>query len=171
MPTIRRARPEELDSIWTLVRAAIALMNAQGSFQWSDDYPTREDFAQPLSRGELYAACGEDGELLGVAVFNTFEDPCYEELDGWTARPPALVIHKMAVDPAAQGKGTAAALFAYAIELTRTMGLRSLRGDTYILNQKMQHLFQKFGFRRVGEVHFPDRPLEFPVYEKVLFPE
>lgn len=168
MDTIRIVRPEELDRVWELVRAAVAKMNAGGSFQWGEDYPTREDFAGPLAAGELYAACDEKGSILGVVVLNTWEEPVYGELTGWRVPGPALVIHKMAVDPAAQGRGVAGALFAYAIGLAQERGLRSLRGDTYTENKTMQHLFLRFGFRQVGHVHFPGRPLPFPVYEKVM---
>lgn len=166
--SIRTVRPEELDQVWALVQAAVARMNAGGSFQWGEDYPAREDFAAPLSAGELYAACDEEGGLLGVVVLNTREEPEYGALEGWRVPGPALVVHKMAVDPAAQGKGVARALFSFAVGLARQRGLRSLRGDTYAENKTMQHLFEQFGFRRVGHVHFPGRPLPFPVYERVL---
>lgn len=168
MYTIRQVHPEELERVWSIVRAAVAVMNAGGNFQWADDYPEKEDFALPLAAGELYAACAANGKIVGVAVLNTWEEPEYAQLDGWTLPPPALVLHKVAVDPAAQGQGAAKALFSYAIELARALGLRSLRADTYTLNAKMQGLFQKFGFRHVGDVHFPRRSLPFLVYEKVL---
>lgn len=168
MNTIRAVRPEELDRVWALVRAAVAKMNAGGSYQWGEDYPTREDFAVPLAAGELYAACDESDAILGVVVLNTWEEPVYGELKGWRVPSPALVIHKMAVDPAAQGKGVASSLFAFAVGLAQERGLRSLRGDTYTENKTMQHLFRRFGFRQVGSVHFPGRPLPFPVYERVL---
>ena len=168
MYTIRTVHPEELDRVWALVQAAVARMNAGGSFQWGEDYPTREDFAAPLAAGELYAACDEADDILGVVVLNTWEEPVYSTLEGWRVSGPALVIHKMAVDPAAQGKGAAGALFAFALDLARERGLRSLRGDTYTENETMQHLFRRFGFRQVGDVHFPGRPLPFPVYERVI---
>lgn len=167
MYTIRTVRPEELDRVWELVRAAVAKMNAGGSFQWGEDYPTREDFAGPLAAGELCAACDEADGILGVVVLNTWEEPEYSGLE-WSVPGPALVIHKMAVDPAAQGRGVAGTLFRFAEETARRRGLRSLRGDTYTENKTMQHLFRRFGFRQVGEVHFTGRPLAFPVYERVL---
>lgn len=169
MHSIRAVRPGGLDRVWALVRAAVARMNAGGSFQWGEDYPTREDFAAPLSAGELYAACDEGDGILGVVALNTWEEPEYGTLEGWRVPGPALVIHKMAVDPAAQGMGVARALFGFAVGLARERGLRSLRGDTYTENETMQHLFRSFGFRQVGHVHFPGRPLPFPVYERVLW--
>lgn len=168
MYNIRTVRPEELDRVWALVQAAVAHMNAGGSFQWGEDYPIREDFAAALAAGELYAVCDGADAILGVVVLNTWEEPEYGELEGWRVPGPALVIHKMAVDPAAQGRGAAGALFRFAEEIARGRGLRSLRGDTYTENETMQHLFRRFGFRQVGHVHFSGRPLPFPVYEKVL---
>lgn len=168
MYNIRTVGPEELDRVWTLVQAAVAHMNAGGSLQWGEDYPIREDFAAALAAGELYAACDETDAILGVVVLNTREEPEYGELEGWRMPGPALVIHKMAVDPAAQGRGVASALLRFAEETACGRGLCSLRGDTYTENETMQRLFRRFGFRQAGQVHFPGRPLPFPVYEKVL---
>lgn len=168
MYTVRKAVPGELDRVWELVRAAVAVMNAEGNLQWAEDYPMREDFGAALEAGELYAVCGAEGDILGVVVLNTREEPEYGELDGWSVPGPALALHKLAVDPAARGRGAASALLEFAAGLAGKRGLRSLRADTYALNAKMQGLFRKFGFRQVGEVRFPGRPLAFYVYEKLL---
>ena len=168
MLTIRIGTPADLTEIWPLVQAAVADMNACGNPQWGSDYPTMAHYAQALADGELYAACGADGAILGVAVLNTEEEDCYADLSGWEASSPALVIHKLAVSPKAQRRGVASALFQYAFDLARARGLRSIRMDTYCMNGRMQCLMYKHGFHYVGNVHFPDRPLAFRAFEKVL---
>ena len=170
MLTIRKAVRSDLNELWTLVRAAIEEMNRSGNNQWGADYPILEDYAQALDDGQLYAACGETGAIRGVAVFNTAEEPQYSGLN-WLTQSPALVIHKVAVDPSAQRTGAASALFQFAFELARSRGLASVRIDTYSLNQRMQALIRKQGFSFVGEIYFPafpDRPLPFRAFEKIL---
>ena len=111
---IRPARAEELDAIWAMVVRAVADMNARGNPQWGADYPTRDFYAGDIGRGELYAALA-DGQLAGVACINTSESPEYDPLP-WTTVRPAMVIHRMAVDPACQRSGIGAAFFHYLVQ-------------------------------------------------------
>lgn len=168
MLTIRKGTSADLKDIWTLVQAAIAHMNAGGNPQWGPDYPGMTHFAQGIADGDLYAACDASDRILGVAILNTWQEDCYEDLTGWREQPPALVIHKVAVHPDAQRRGVASALFRFAFDLARQQGLKSVRMDTYCLNGKMQALIGKFDFCYMGNVHFPARPLCYRVYEKVL---
>lgn len=165
---IRKARPEELDAVWALVQEAIANMHANGNPQWNHTYPTRDHFAQAIEAGELYAACGPDETILGVAVFNQEFEDCYEELTTWQRPLPALGIHKVAVSPRAQRMGVASALFGHAFDLARAQGLRSIRMDTYSMNTRMQALMVKHGFRYVGDIFFPHLEGPFYAYEKLL---
>ena len=164
--TIRPACPEELDAVWALVGRAVAHMNALGNPQWGADYPTRDFYAGDVARGELYAAL-VDGQLAGVACINTAEAPEYDPLP-WTTSRPALVIHRMAVDPAFQRRGVGSALFAFAGEKARRRGISAMRIDTYSLNDRMQALICKMGFSRVGEIRLHGRPLPYPCFEKSL---
>lgn len=168
MYTIRKGLRADLPEIWSLVQDAIADMNAGGNPQWGDDYPFISHFSDAIDAGELYAVCGDGGDILGVAVLNTEEEDCYADLSGWQASSPAMVIHKVAVAPKAQRSGVASALFQYAFDLARSLDLRSVRMDTYTLNERMQALVGKHGFHYIGDVHFPDRPLPYHVYEKIL---
>ena len=166
MIEIRPARPEELDTIWPLVCRAVARMNQQGNPQWGSDYPTRALYAGDIARGQLYAAL-VDGALAGVACVNTDESPEYAPLP-WTTAQPALVIHRMAVDPAFQHQGVGSALFTFAQDLAFRRGLEAMRIDTYSLNHTMQALIRRMGFQQVGEIHLHGRPLTYPCFEKHL---
>ena len=166
MISIRPVRPEELDAVWALVCRAVVHMNALGNPQWGEDYPTQDFYAGDIARGELYAA-EADGVLAGVACINTSESPEYDPLP-WTTTRPAVVIHRMAIDPAFQRQGVATALFAFAEETARSRGIAAMRIDTYSLNDRMQALIRKRGFSKVGEIHLHGRPLTYPCFEKSL---
>ena len=163
---IRPARAEDLDAIWPMVCRAVVHMNQLGNPQWGEDYPTRDFYAGDISRGELYAAL-VDGALAGVACFNTSESPEYDPLP-WTTPRPAMVIHRMAVDPVCQRSGVGAAFFRFAEELAPRQGLKAMRIDTYSLNDRMQALIRKMGFTQVGTIHLHGRPLPYPCFEKSL---
>ena len=138
MISIRPVQAQELDTVWALVRRAVVHMNELGNPQWGEDYPTRDFYAGDLDRGELYAP------------------------------RPAMVIHRMAIDPVFQRQGVATALFAFAEEKARGQGITAMRIDTYSLNDRMQALIRKRGFSKVGEIHLHGRPLTYPCFEKSL---
>ena len=165
---IRPARAGELDAIWAMVVRAVADMNARGNPQWGEDYPTRDFYAGDISRGELYAALA-DGQLAGVACINTSESPEYDPLP-WTTARPAMVIHRLAVDPSAQRRGVGRSFFQFAEAMARCHGLPTFHLDTYARNDRMQALIRSQGFTQVGMVHFDreGRPDGFPCFEKVL---
>lgn len=166
MVEIRPARRGELDTVWALARRAVAWMNGQGNPQWGEDYPTRALYEGDIERGELYSAWrGEN--LLGVACINTDQSPEYAAVD-WEIPGPAMVVHRMAVDPQSQGHGVGSSLLAYAEELARSQGLPVMHVDTYTQNQRMQRLFMGRGFFRRGEIHLHGRPLPYPCFEKIL---
>lgn len=163
---IRPARESDLDAIRAMVCRAVVHMNQLGNPQWGADYPTRDFYAGDISRGELYAAL-VNGELAGVACINTSESPEYDSLP-WTTSRPAIVIHRMAVDPACQRGGVGTALFRFAQDLAVQQGLGAMRIDTYSLNDRMQALIRKMGFTQVGTIHLHGRPLSYPCFEKSL---
>lgn len=165
-PTLRLARMEELDDIWALVCRAVTHMNALGNPQWGEDYPTIDFYRADITRGELWAAEVE-GTLAGVACINTDEAPEYAAMP-WTTTQPAVVIHRMAVDPAAQRSGIGRGFFRLAEAEALRRGLESLRIDTYSLNHRMQNLILSQGFCKVGEIHLHGRPLTYPCFEKSL---
>ena len=181
MPEIRLAAVGDLDEIWAMVGRAIEHMHAIGNFQWGEDYPTREFYAQDIARGELYVAYtniasatdanATDEMILGVACINTDQSPEYAPLP-WRIPEPAMSIHRMAVDPLVQRQGVASALFAFAEELARSQSIPTLHMDTYAQNERMQALVTGRGYQKVGEVHFgrDARPLMYPCWEKVLEP-
>ncbi|MCR5888250.1 GNAT family N-acetyltransferase [Hymenobacter sp. J193] len=167
MPIIRLATEADLSAIIQLVQRVVPLMHAAGNFQWAASYPNEAVFREDISRQQLWVA-EHAGQVRAIAALTTDQDPEYAQAD-WDAAEPAIVTHRLAVDPAAQGLGMAAALLGQAEELARQRGLRSLRVDTNSENQATQRLFPKLGYRFAGEITLAFRPgLRFFCYEKRL---
>ncbi|GGF01038.1 hypothetical protein GCM10011383_09820 [Hymenobacter cavernae] len=142
-------------------------MNAAGNLQWSADYPNEAVFQRDIDRQHLWVA-ELDGELVGIAALTNDQDEEYIQAD-WDVTETALVTHRLAVDPAAQGKGVAAALLNKAEDLAREQGVQVLRVDTNSENKATQRLFPKLGYRFAGEISLGFRPgLRFFCYEKRL---
>ena len=165
--TTRRATLADLPAILALVRRVVPLMHASGNFQWSADYPNEAVFRADIAQNHLWVA-GLDDTLAGLAALTQDQDAEYVQAD-WDVTEPALVTHRLAVDPAAQGKGIALALMAEAETQAVAQGLRVLRVDTNSENAATQRLFPKLGYRFAGEITLAFRPgLRFLCYEKRL---
>ncbi|AYA38935.1 GNAT family N-acetyltransferase [Hymenobacter oligotrophus] len=164
---LRRATTADLPAILRIVRRVVPLMQAAGNFQWEADYPNEAVFRVDIEREQLWVAELE-GQVAGVAALTTDQDPEYAQAD-WDAAEPAVVTHRLAVDPEVQGRGVAAALLQQAEQLAAEWGLRSLRVNTNSENKATQQLFPKLGYRFAGEITLAFRPgLRFYCYEKRL---
>ena len=167
MLTTRRATPTDIPTILALVRRVVPLMNASGNFQWSADYPNEAVFAADIAQNYLWVA-ELDGVVAGVAALTQDQEAEYAQAD-WNVTEPALVTHRLAVDPAAQGRGVALALMEQAEKQAVAQGLNVLRVDTNSENAATQRLFPKLGYRFAGEITLAFRPgLRFFCYEKRL---
>ncbi len=165
--TIRRATLADLPAIMALVHAVVPLMNAAGNYQWTSEYPNEAVFRQDIAQQHLWLA-DLGGQLAGVAALTQDQDAEYADAD-WDASEAALVTHRLAVSPAAQGRGVAQALLTQAEHEAYALGLRTLRVDTNSENAATQRLFPKLGYRFAGEIKLAFRPgLRFFCYEKRL---
>ena len=100
--------------------------------------------------------------MLAACGFTFTEDPSYVNIYGgrWltgnadkNGDPPAYAaIHRMAVDPALRGQGTAGKLFACVFSLAKKEGMGSIRIDTHEGNLPMQRALVKAGFTRCGTI-------------------
>jgi len=162
---LRPAVSSDLPHLTELLRRVVPLMRASGNHQWDDGYPNQQVFAGDIARGELWVA--EIGDAIaGVAAITTQQEPEYAQAD-WDASEAAVVVHRLAVDPAFRGAGVAAALMQQAEAVARAKGLAVVRVDTNTENPATQRLFPKLGYRSAGEISLEFRPgLRFLCYEK-----
>src|ERR1700761_8337614 len=111
----RLARKDDLPSLMRIVRRVVPLMRAQGNHQWNDTYPNEEIFLSDIERGHLWVA-EIDGDVAGVVALTDDPEPDYGQAD-LDSTQPALVIHRLAVDPGLRGVGVARALMLKAEEV------------------------------------------------------
>ena len=150
-----------------LIRAVVPPMRAQGNLQWDSDYPNEQVFREDIAAGQLWVA-EIDGSVVGVAAVTTEQSQEYADV-GWNLNEPAIVVHRLAVDPAFQGRGVAAGLMREAECIARERGITVLRIDTNTQNPATQRLFPKLGYTFAGEIGLAFRPrLRFFCYEKRL---
>ncbi|MEZ0538530.1 GNAT family N-acetyltransferase [Fibrella arboris] len=165
--TIRLATPDDVPGLLLLLKRVVPLMQESGNFQWDATYPNAAVFQDDLAKQQLWVA-DIDGQLAGVSAITTDQEPTYAEV-GWDISEPAIVTHRLAVDPAFRGKGVAKALLLQADEVARQRHIPILRIDTNTQNQATQQLFPALGYVYAGEIGLDFRPgLRFLCYEKRL---
>ena len=164
---VRQGKLEDINAVMALVRRVVPLMRASGNLQWDNDYPNPAVFERDVELTQLWIA-EIDGQIAGIAAITTDQEPEYANV-GWDISELAIVVHRLAVDPAFRGKGIAAALMQQAEIVARSSGITILRVDTNSQNQATQKLFPKLGYLFAGETGLSFRPgLRFICYEKRL---
>jgi GNAT superfamily N-acetyltransferase len=150
-----------------LIGKVLPLMLASGNLQWDAGYPNAEVFARDVELTQLWVA-ESDSQIAGVAAITTEQEPEYANV-GWDISETAIVVHRLAVDPAFHGRGIALALMQQAEIVARESGISVLRVDTNTRNQATQRMFPKLGYALSGETGLGHRAgLRFLCYEKRL---
>jgi ribosomal protein S18 acetylase RimI-like enzyme len=164
---IRLATQDDLPALMALVRRVVPLMLATGNRQWDDGYPNESVFERDIALTQLWIAETEDG-IAGVAALTLDQEPEYAQAE-WDMDAKALVVHRLAVDPAFRGAGLASALMRKAEEVAAERRFAVVRVDTNTENAATQRLFPKLGYRFAGEIGLGMRPgLRFFCYEKAI---
>jgi ribosomal protein S18 acetylase RimI-like enzyme len=162
---IRIATQDDLPALMALVRRVVPLMLATGNRQWDEGYPNEPVFEQDIALEQLWVAEVE-GNIAGVAALATDQEPEYAQAS-WDMGAKALVVHRLAVDPAFRGAGVASALMQKAEEVAVERNFDVVRVDTNTENRATQRLFPKLGYRFAGEIGLGMRPGQrFFCYEK-----
>jgi len=165
--TVRLANAADLPALMHLIRHVVPLMRKSGNFQWDDHYPNHTVFEADLAKQQLWVVV-IDGLLAGVAAITEDQEPEYAQV-GFDLTQRAIVTHRLAVDPAFQGRGVAVALLNQAEQIAIERGIAYLRIDTNSENQVTQKLFPKLGYQCAGDITLSFRPgLRFLAYQKTL---
>ena len=133
-----------------LLELAHQASNAPGS-RWSEDYPNLQILSWDLAQSGLYRAELPDGTTAGmIAIDRDSELDDMGWQDGLTA---AWELSRLAVLPEFQGTGLGQAIFGAAVALCREQGCPGLRLLVSLGFEQGIHIYEKYGFRRVGQTH------------------
>lgn len=163
---MRKAVYEDLKDIMEIIKKTVIEMKAYGNTQWDETYPREEDFKKDMDKGDLYVI-EKDGKLAGFLCINKVQPEEYKPLN-WSLEEEAMVVHRMAVNPDFRRMGIGTALMNFAEEKAREFGIRYMKTDTNSVNKNMNSLFEKCGYKHVGQMEFLGKPTPFNCLEKIL---
>lgn len=147
--TLRPAGADDMQAVYALFSDAVADMNARGIPQWDEIYPTPAALDRDLENGELYVAEAA-GEVLGAVALNRQCDPAYDAA-AWAHEGPYVIVHRLCVSPAAQGRGVGRAMMAAVETWARQQGYRDIRLDAFSQNPQALRLYEGLGYVKRGE--------------------
>lgn len=116
-------------------------------------YPTRATAQAALDAGELFVL-ESDGTVYAAGRINHEQVPVYAAVPWqYEARlEQVLVLHTLAVDPAAAGHGYGTQFVRFYEQLARALGCPELRIDTNAKNAAARRLYAYLGYREAGTV-------------------
>lgn len=164
--TIAQARPEHVQPVRDLLVACTKDLLSRRIDQWDDLYPDLEAVDDEVAAGSVYVAV--DGATCIASVsLDELPDAAYAGVS-WRGGEPALIMHRLCVDPRQRGRGFGRRMVQFAEELAVDRGCASVRLDAYIGNLSAVRLYERCGFNVAGKVRYPRRRLSFYCMEKVL---
>lgn len=161
--TVVRGTPAHVDAAWEILDRCRRALDARGIHQWDDVYPTREVIEADVANGRLWVLEVE-GRVRASVALDSAQDPQYASVE-WAYSEPALVVHRLCVDPGAWGRGYATQLMNFAERYAAEHGFASIRLDAYSANPESIHLYRRRGYRDAGQVYFPRRRGHFHCFE------
>lgn len=165
---IRIAKLAEIEQIMKITHACADKMISEGIFQWNNFYPNKEAFQKDIARNELFVLLFENN-LIGCIVVSTKKDIEYSDIDWLTEDSSHYYIHRLAVHPDFQKQGFAQKLMDFAEDRARKNNIASIRLDTFSQNHRNQKFYEARGYRRLGNIFFPNQSQHpFYCYEKVF---
>ena len=145
---IRQAEPSDLPAILRVYRVAKETMIRRGNpNQWPEGYPASA-VPQDIEMDRCYVEQDDRGEIHGVFACIPGDDPMYRVITRgqWRNDRPYAAIHRVGSD------GVMPGFFGRCVAFCRQIS-PELRVDTHADNRAMQHLAEKHGFCRCGEVY------------------
>jgi len=159
-----QAGARHVDPAWEVMDRCKAALAAAGIHQWDAAYPTRDVVEADVRRGALYVLEDDAGRCIGSVALDQTQADEYSAL-AWVTDEPALIVHRLCIDPAEQGRGLAHELMSFAESYAAARGYRSVRLDAYTGNPQSGQLYRRRGYREVGQISFPRRLLPFWCFE------
>ena len=172
---MRLAQAKETDAVIAFYRKLIT-ENSSSPYHpdWRVDiYPTNEQIADYISRGEMYVLDGDspaDGSYIAAFALSSEPVEGYDAV-AWLNDLPwddVTVVHLLCVDCAHRHRGIGRSAVSALLSICRAMGKHAVRLDVMTKNIPAQKLYTSVGFAEIGRyrITYEDTgPMDFLMYE------
>ena len=161
-----KADVSQFDLVYSMMLRAREKLFSENCFQWDERYPKPQMIRYDLEHGYT-SLVTEDGNVVG---FFTSNSVCEDDVHGhivWSYDGDEWVIlHRLCIDPVYQSHGLGQRILQRFEQQSKEQGFKSVRIDVFSTNAKAIHIYEKFGYKRLGEA-LCERGL-FYIYDKIL---
>lgn len=162
---IRTASINDLKTVAEVFKNAVKVMCSNGIYQWDEVYPSQEILHNDIMNKQMFL--GEiDKNIASVFVLNQECDMEYENGDWEYKESSFFVIHRLCVNPLFQGKGVGKQTVQLIESYLQNKGIETIRLDAFSQNPIALEMYEKLGYKRVGEVNW--RKGLFYLFEKKI---
>jgi len=159
---IRKLSPENTEDAYLVIKDVISSMRKQGIDQWDELYPDEPVIMKDISLNQAVGYFDGD-KLVGYMALNDEYAPEYDTVK-WSTNVPALIVHRLSVMSAKQGKGIAGNMMLYAEQYAKENNYCSVRLDAFVKNPFANRLYMKLDYDKSGIIKL--RKGLFNCYEK-----
>ncbi len=140
---VKQAQPEQAVLVSSILKEAISWMDARGISLWRYD-EAMQNLLQPDVEAGLFYLAWAQGQAVGTVKYQ-LEDELF-----WSDVPKgdSAFIHKLAVRRAYKSGVISNHLLKWAVEKSKSQGLRYLRLDCDAARPKLCAVYENFGFQK-----------------------
>lgn len=164
---IQIANSNHISPLFQIYRDCKKALDAQGIYQWTDDYPNIEIVKTDIEKEETYILTDKN-QLLGAVILNEEQDQQYQTIDWKFSDKKVLVIHRLAINPTFQGKGYARKLMDFAEDFAAKNNYTAIRLDAFKPHKRVIQFYIKRNYHIRGETFFAGRAQPFYCMEKEI---
>jgi ribosomal protein S18 acetylase RimI-like enzyme len=151
---IEQAGLRDAPRVMELITLCTEHMRADGIDQWDDVYPNLQIVEDDARAGALFVA-REDVTCVASVCLSDVQPEEFRPLPWRYEGVPILVIHRLCVHPEWQRRGVARGLMDFAENYAAQHDFASIRLDAYTGNPRALALYERRGYRRVGQNVLP----------------
>ena len=159
---------EDLEEILETTEEIKKELLAMNNLQWGsteESYPNRTQFEHDIKNKSLYAY-KEDNTIKGF-ISVAEDDNSYDDLLE-NSKETSYILHRLAIKKEYRNQDIANKLLQFCEELAIKNNIKVLKADTEEKNLKMNRLFLKLNYKKIGEFEYDDYPGHYIYYEKEI---
>ncbi len=163
---IIEATIDDLDNILNIIEPIKKELLKTNNLQWGsteDNYPNAIQLENDIKNENLYVY-KEDNIIKGVISVSA-DNGYYDELLENSPKK-SYILHRLAIKKEFRNQDIANKLLHFCEDLAIKNKIEILKGDTEEKNTKMNNLFLKLGYQKIGEFEYDDYPGHYIYYEK-----
>ncbi|MDR2601634.1 MAG: GNAT family N-acetyltransferase [Spirochaetaceae bacterium] len=162
---IKKMELKDLKEVVKIYKDVVKNMIANNVFQWDETYPNEDILKEDILKEQMFAGM-LNNEIASIFVLNKEFDNEYLKTKWEYKNDDFIVLHRICVKVNFQNKGVGTKTMKMIEEKMKIDGIKSIRLDAFSENPYSLKMYNKLGYKKVGEVSW--RNGLFCFFEKII---